>query len=155
MNAETKDGDVAVDGANDVVSSTDSGPDGLAMAISSRARTEEFQVFISYRVKPDETLAAELKLLVESAIEPSPRVFVSGVGGLRVSADGYRQQLQNAAQQTKAFIAVVTQASVDREWIVFEAGAAFGRGVIYAPLLIDIAPGDLPSSIGGYQAVVA
>lgn len=122
---------------------------------SAALRSRPFDIFISYRVKPDEALAAELRTLLESSIEPMPRVFVSGVGGLRVGPDGFRQQIQRAAQEVRAFIGLITQASVEREWLFFEAGAAFGRGVTYAPLLIDAAPGDLPSSIGGYQAVTA
>lgn len=115
----------------------------------------EIDVFVSYRVDPDEPLAEELKALLEGAIEPTPSVFVSGAGGLEVSSVGFRQQLQEAAQQASAFIAIITQASTEREWLFFEAGAAFGRGVIYAPLLIDTARGELPSSIGGSQAVKA
>lgn len=38
-------------------------------------------IFVSYRVRPDEGLAGELKNLLESSIEPKPRVFVSGLGG--------------------------------------------------------------------------
>lgn len=43
---------------------------------------------------------------------------------------------------------------MDREWVFFEAGAAFGRRVPYAPILIDVSPSELPTSIGGYQGVM-
>ncbi len=110
-----------------------------------------FDIFVSYRVRNDEELAGELKVLLESAIEPTPRVFISGLGGLRSSALSYREQLQKAARSAKSYVGLITKESVDREWILFEAGAAFGRGVLYAPLLVDVDPGELPPSIGGYQ----
>jgi hypothetical protein len=114
-----------------------------------------FEIFISYRVRPDEDLAGELRSLLESAIEPRPRVFVSGLGGLRASADSYREQLRHAAMKADAYVGLITKASVDREWIFFEAGAAFGRGVLYAPVIVDLTPSELPTSIGGYQGVMA
>ncbi len=114
-----------------------------------------FNIFISYRVRPDEELAGELRALLESAIEPKPRVFISGLGGLRASTDSYREQLRAAAMNADAYVGLITKASVDREWIFFEAGAAFGRGVLYVPVIVDMTPSDLPTSIGGYQGVVA
>ncbi|HVY29111.1 MAG TPA: hypothetical protein VHB79_21280 [Polyangiaceae bacterium] len=122
---------------------------------SEEGEAPTFEIFISYRVRPDEELAGELKALLESAIEPRPKVFVSGLGGLRASADGYREQLRNAAMKADAYVGLITKASVDREWIFFEAGAAFGRGVLYAPVLVDLVPSDLPMSIGGYQGAMA
>lgn len=115
----------------------------------------DVDIFVSYRVRPDESLAGELKALLESAIDPRPRVFVSGLGGLRASADSYREQLRTAATRARAYVALITRASIDREWIFFEAGAAFGRGVFYAPVLVDVAASELPSTIGGYQAIGA
>jgi hypothetical protein len=101
-------------------------------------------IFVSYRVRPDEDLAGELRTLLEGAIDPRPQVFVSGLGGLRASA-----------RSARAYVGLITKASVDREWIYFEAGAAFGRNVLYAPLLVDLAAIELPSSIGGYQGTAA
>jgi hypothetical protein len=43
-------------------------------------------------------------------------------------------------------------ASKDREWIFYEAGAAWGRGAIYIRLLVDVEHNELPSSIADYQA---
>ncbi|WP_437512381.1 hypothetical protein [Sorangium sp. So ce1099] len=112
-------------------------------------------IFVSYRVNPDQSVAAALKRLIESALEPPPEVFVSGEGGLRPSEIGYKPQLQKAVQRAVAFIGVITHASKEREWIYYEAGAAWGRGQMYAPLLIDTSPGDLSSSIADYQAIRA
>src|SRR5262249_10601109 len=47
---------------------------------------------------------------------------------------------------------IITPASKDREWIFYEAGAAFGRASIYMPLLVDASTDDLPTSIADYQA---
>jgi len=119
------------------------------------SQPDGFDIFVSYRVRPDEELAGELRTLLESTIDPKPRVFVSGLGGLRASADGYREQLRKAARNAKVYVGLITKASIDREWIFFEAGAAFGRSVLYAPILVDVSAGELPESIGGYQGVTA
>lgn len=112
-------------------------------------------VFVSYRVHPDQAIAGAVKRLIESALTPPPRVFVSGLGGLRPSAQGFKPQLQDAVQSAKAFVAVITPASRDREWIFFEAGAAWGARKLYAPLLVNTSHGDLPSTIADYQATRA
>ena len=135
--------------------SEDAGAESEDAAADDNGGSQDVEVFISYRVRPDEELAGELRTLLESAIDPRPRVFVSGLGGLRASADSYREQLRTAARSAKAYVGLITKASVDREWIYFEAGAAFGRSVLYAPVLVDVAPSELPSSIGGYQGATA
>ena len=94
-----------------------------------------------------------MKRLIEGAIDPQPIVFVAGDGGLRPSNIGFKRQLQTAAQNAHAFVAVITNASKDREWIFFEAGAAWARDLMYAPVLVGARPEDLPTSIGDYQAL--
>lgn len=111
-----------------------------------------FDIFVSYRVRPDEYIANAVKVLLESALSPKPRVFVSGIGGIQSSNLGFREQIQNAVTTARAVVAVITKNSLEREWIFFEAGAAFGRNIFYAPLLFGISPGELPSSIASYQA---
>ena len=115
--------------------------------------TETLRVFISYRVKPDGPIASALKKLIESSIEPQPEVFVSGDGGIRPSNLGFKQQLQDAAQKAHAFVAIITNSSKEREWIFFEAGAAWGRGKTYVPVLVGARPEELSSTIGDYQAL--
>ena len=67
----------------------------------------------------------------------------------------YNSQIQTAAQSASDFIAIITPDSKDREWIFFEAGAAWGRNQLYTPLLVNTSPSDLGSSIAGYQAIHA
>jgi tetratricopeptide (TPR) repeat protein len=112
-------------------------------------------VFISYRVNPDEKVAGAVQRLIKTAIDPAPDVFVSGLGGLRPSAIGFKPQIQAAARRAKAFIGIITKASKEREWLFYEAGAAWGREQLYAPLLVDTEPKDLPSTIADYQATRA
>ena len=69
---------------------------------------QSFSVFISYRVNPDQPLAIALRDLIEGALEPSPKVFVSGAGGLRPSSSGFKPQIQSAVQSANAFIAIIT-----------------------------------------------
>ena len=114
---------------------------------------EETDIFISYRVRPDEPLAQALKNLLESACEPTPKVFVSGLGGIRPSGDSPREQIRNAANEAKAFFGIITHSSKEREWVFFEAGAAFGRRVAYVPVLFDLEFSELGSTIGGFQAL--
>ena len=117
--------------------------------------SEQLNVFVSYRIDPDAPLASALKILIEGAIDPQPMVFVSGSGGLRPSNLGFKKQLQDAAQSAHAFVALITNSSKDREWIFFEAGAAWGRDLIYAPVLVGSRPNELPATIGDYQALNA
>ncbi|MEH2044080.1 hypothetical protein [Nostoc sp.] len=126
---------------------------------NSSSKTEkvssDFEVFISYRTSPDQGLAVALKELIEGAIEPQPHVFVAGAGGLRPSNIGYKPQIQAAAQSSRAFIAIITQQSKEREWLFFEAGAAWGRNQLYAPLLVGTSPSELASTMADYQTVRA
>lgn len=115
----------------------------------------QFEVFISYRTNPDQGLAIALKELLEGAILPELRVFVASSGGLRPSNIGYKPQIQAAAQSAKAFIAIITQQSKEREWLFYEAGAAWGRNQLFAPLLIDTSPNELASVMADYQSVKA
>lgn len=112
-------------------------------------------IFVSYRVDPDEAVALAMRRLIENSIEPSPEVYIATAGGLRPSEIGYKPQLQDAVARAKAFVGLITQASREREWIFYEAGAAWGRGKLYAPVLLDTTPSDLPSSIADYQATRA
>ena len=128
--------------------------DRVVTSVSPSAE-QEFQVFISYHMASDQSIANALKDLIESALDPRPKVFVSGGGGIRPSSIGFRPQLQAAIRTASAFVAIITQKSKEREWIFYEAGAAWGRDQLYAPLLIDTSSGDLPSTIAGYQATRA
>jgi hypothetical protein len=112
-------------------------------------------VFISYRLDPDQPTANSLKRLVEGSIDPTPIVFVSGAGGLRPSNIGLRPQLQVAVTSARVFLAVITPESREREWIIFEAGAAWGRNQMYAPVLIDTEPHELGTTIADFVATRA
>ncbi|GEJ55965.1 toll/interleukin-1 receptor domain-containing protein [Anaeromyxobacter diazotrophicus] len=118
------------------------------------AATESATVFISYRAGVDYAIAAAVKRLVEASLEPAPEVFISGES-LRPSAIGYKPQIQRAVQRAKAFVGLITPASKAREWIFFEAGAAWGRNQLYAPLLVEAGTEDLSSTIADYQATNA
>jgi hypothetical protein len=115
----------------------------------------KFEVFISYRTTPDHGLAFALKELIVGSIEPEPKVFVAGAGGLRPSNIGYKPQIQAAVQSSRAFISIITQQSKEREWLFYEAGAAWGRNQLFVPLLIGTTPSDLTSTMADYQTVRA
>ncbi len=114
---------------------------------------EPLRVFISYRTNTDALLASALQRLIESSIDPQPKVFVAGNGGIRPSNAGFRQQITDAARKAHAFVAIITNSSKEREWIFFEAGAAWGQNLVYVPLLIGTQPRDLPNTIADYQAL--
>jgi hypothetical protein len=114
-----------------------------------------YDVFVSYRLDPDQPVAVALRRLIEGSLEPSPRVFVSGAGGLHPARIGMRPQIQKAVQSARAFVAVITPQSKEREWVIFEAGAAWGRGQFYAPLLIDTEPHELGTTIADFVATKA
>jgi len=58
-------------------------------------------------------------------------------------------------QKARAFVALITPESRNREWVLFEAGAAWGRGQLYSPLLVDTRPEDLSTTIAHYVATRA
>jgi hypothetical protein len=103
------------------------GPSAHLDLIRATPPSKTVQIFVSYRVVPDQRIASALKRLIETSIEPLPNVFVSGAGGLRPSNTGAIPQMQAAAENAAAFVGVITHSSKAREWIFFEAGAAWGR----------------------------
>lgn len=117
--------------------------------------TRSYDIFVSYRTDPDKKLADALKQLLESTIDPPPRVFVAASGGLRPSHIGYYPQITAALRSARAFVGIFTEASRDREWLFYEAGAAHGREALYAPLVVKIPISDLPSTISVFQATDA
>ncbi|MCF6227131.1 MAG: toll/interleukin-1 receptor domain-containing protein [Planctomycetes bacterium] len=124
-----------------VTLSTAAGPD-LASA----------QVFVSYRVGDDVELAEALKALIADSVTPQPEVFVSSKGGLKPSRLGLKPQLQKAVQGSSIVVGVITGNSVDRDWVIFEAGAAWGLGAPYAPVLHDVTAEEMPSVYGDNYA---
>jgi hypothetical protein len=148
--AETSDPGV-VRGAIVVQEEEEEEEERVASELSGKAAPQS--VFISYRVVPDEPIAGALKELVEACLNPAPHVFVSGLGGILPSEKSAKLQMQQAARGAGAFIAVITKNSLDREWIFFEAGAAWGRDVLYAPMLVGVEPEMLPNTINSYQAL--
>lgn len=130
-------------------------PDGPSTRPEDEVPTSSGTIFVSYRSDPDLPFAVAVKRLLESALEPPPSVFVAGDGGLRPSNIGYKPQIQQAASTASAFVALITPSFKDREWLFFEAGAAWGRKQLYAPILIDATTDDLSPSIADYQATKA
>lgn len=114
-----------------------------------------YQIFVSYRVEADEQIAQAMKILLEACISPKPSIFVASTGGLEVSSVGFKEQIATAARGALAFIGIFTNRSKSREWINFEAGAAWGQGALYAPVLVDIGFDELPTTVSHYQAVRA
>lgn len=125
------------------------------VAIDANEAARPFDVFISYRIEGDQSLAVAVRELIEGSLDPAPRVFVASGGGLRPSSKGFKPQIQQAAASAKVFVAIITQNSKSREWLFFEAGAAWGREQVYAPLLVNTSAGDLSSTIAEYQATKA
>lgn len=117
--------------------------------------TREVDVFISYRLDPDEARAIALKRLLESAISPRLNVFVSSEGGLRPSNIALKPQLLAALKAAKVVVAIITPASSSREWVLYEAGAAWGREQVYTPLLIGIPHEAVASVMADFVSVNA
>ncbi len=125
------------------------------VATTAEQAAPGYDVFISYRIEGDHSLAVAVRELIEGSLDPAPRVFVASGGGLRPSSKSFKPQIQQAAASAKVFVAIITQNSKSREWLFFEAGAAWVRDQVYAPLLVDTSPGDLSSTIADYQATKA
>jgi hypothetical protein len=70
------------------------------------------------------------------------------------SADVLREQLSQAIQSSVAVVSVITQKSMSRDWVLYEAGAAWGRQLVYAPVLFKVDASEMPTVIGGYEHVL-
>jgi len=138
--------DEAVLGEVETSDSTEQGALPPGASVSPRL------IFVSYRIDPDAPLAEALATLIKDSLEPPPPVYVSGAGGLTPSSHPFRAQLTRAMQESVAVVAVISDHSRTREWILYEAGAAWGRQITYAPVLFGVQPKDLPDTIGDYYA---
>lgn len=112
-------------------------------------------IFVSYRVIPDERKAEALKRLIQTSLKPTPNVFVASVGGVKPANIGLKPQLQKAVTSAGAVVALITPESKEREWLVFEAGAAWGREQVYAPVLLGVEPHELGVTIADNVATKA
>jgi hypothetical protein len=122
---------------------------GLVETVAGDGRKSPL-VFVSYRVDPDQPVAKALQRLLRESIDPPPDIFISNAGGVKPSDMNAKSQILLAAKEARCFVAIITQASKNREWISYEAGAAWGLGRFYAPLLIGVEPSEMPSVIGDY-----
>jgi TIR domain len=94
------------------------------------ARTK---IFISH-VHEDADLAVNLKGLIEDSVSGAIEVFVSSAPqSLALGVDWF-QTIRENIQNANGFIILLTPDSLNRPWVNFEAGAAFGRDVRLVPV---------------------
>lgn len=121
--------------------------DGDVELEADESEDREVDVFVSYRLNPDAGKAKAFRALLRKTIDPVPNVFVSGDGGLVPSNVALKAQLLTAFHQAKAVVAIITPDSKTREWVIYEAGAAWGCEKLYAPLLVGVEPDAIGSTI--------
>lgn len=90
-------------------------------------------VFISHAAT-DEALASALKDLIEAEFIGYFEAFVSSDSRSLPAGTGWLDMINKNINDAEEFIVLLTPYSVQRQWVLFEAGAAFGKGVGFIPV---------------------
>jgi hypothetical protein len=93
-------------------------------------------IFISHSSRDKEIAARLIELLRNALNIPADRIRCTSVEGyrLKVGADT-NAQLRREVHDAKVFIGLITSASVESAYVLFELGARWGAGRFLAPLL--------------------
>lgn len=104
--------------------------------------------FISHAAA-DTKAASALRVALEGA-----GYAVSSVGDIPSGAD-WGDALRDALRGARAFVAVLTPASVHSQWLALELGAAWVENKPIRLILTGIKPVDLPPYLMSYPTILA
>jgi hypothetical protein len=112
-------------------------------------------VFISYKHSEDEGTARALSSILKKSIDADVEIFVAGDGSIGHSSDGFRKNIWRGLGRSSSVIALITPAVLkeNRDWIIYESGAAWGRDVAYSPVVIGVPKNDTPEVLQMYHIV--
>ena len=104
---------------------------------------DRHRVFISHCSAETELAKRIAKRLHALGIETSD---------LRDAGDGQSisSKLKKRVQNSDALIAMVTSESIHSEWLAYETGVASGLDRNIVPVLVDVEPDQLPSTLHRY-----
>lgn len=101
-----------------------------------------YKIFISSSVK-DMDLARDLAQRLEEA---GVEVSLGGIGGGRFT-DVFSNQLTKPLSSVDELMVILTENSVDSEWLMFELGAASSLRKRVTPVIVGLETNKLPSLI--------
>ncbi len=95
-----------------------------------------FDVFLSHSARDAELARALVELLRSALSIPTQRIRCTSVPGckLQIGADT-NQQLRREVLSARAFVALITEVSIESAYVLFELGARWGSDRFLAPLL--------------------
>ena len=112
--------------------------------LSAKTGGSLLKLFISH-ASADAVLARKLIHLIEKALAlPSDQIRCSSVDGYRLPAGAdTNTQLRREALSSEAFIGLISNASLESMYVLFELGARWGAEKLLVPLVAKGSPGDL------------
>lgn len=116
------------------------GSPGQRARVIENSRQSAIDVFISHSSK-DAPIAKALVLLLKAALNiSSGRIRCTSVDGYGLSAGAETDnQLRVELRESKVFLGIITQSSVESTYVLFELGARWGAHLQLAPVLASSA----------------
>jgi hypothetical protein len=104
-------------------------------------------VFISH-ITDEAPIADALKVYLQRCFGPALRVFVSSDYVSIPTGDEWHRAILGGIREASVFVVLLSRESVERRWINFESGFAWGSDVKILPLTIrGFRPGDVGSPL--------
>lgn len=128
---------------------------GEAVAISGTRVGQAIDIFISHSSK-DAAIAKALVLLLRAALNVSAdRTRCTSVDGYRLPAGASTDDhLRRELIESKVFLALITKASIESTYVLFELGARWGADLPLAPVLVtSVDKALLRGPLGGLNAL--
>src|SRR5262245_30919342 len=114
---------------------------------SRRPQSEHIRIFLSHASKDADVASALVDLLRTALNLPADAIRCSSVDGYRLPAGvPLDQQLKREVHAAEAFVCLISPASIQSIYVLFELGARWGANRHMLPLL---APGVPASVLGG------
>ena len=100
-------------------------------------------VFISH-ITDEAPVADALKVYLRRCFGPTLKVFVSSDYNSIATGEEWHRAILGAIREASVFVVLLSRESVERRWINFESGFAWGAGVKMLPLTFrNFSPGEV------------
>lgn len=131
--------------------------EGLTRVLGAftKTLTRTIDVFISHSSKDTDVAEALIDLLRVACTIPADRIRCTSVDGYRLAAGASTDiQLKREVHDARVFIGLITPASIQSAYVLFELGARWGAGLHLAPILARSADGSyLRGPLSGLNAL--